>query len=57
MTVNVWGEPVDEHSDRDPWWVAPSERLDHDEPDDPYADALDDETGDDLDGWRPGDPA
>lgn len=56
MTSNVWGEPVEELED-DPWFVPEDERLEEDLPDtDPTSNALDDETGDDLDGWEPGDP-
>ncbi len=57
MTTNAWGQVVEEHAEEDPWHVPPDERLDEDNPNtDPTSNALDDETGDDLDGWVPGDP-
>lgn len=58
MTItNAWGEPVEEHPEKDPWHVPEDKRLDEDFPDtDPTSNALDDVTGDDLDGWQPGDP-
>lgn len=58
MTLtNAWGEPLEPALDDDPWAVPESEQLDHDHPDtDPTSNALDDETGDDLDGWQPGAP-
>lgn len=58
MTVtNAWGEPVEESDEKDSWWVPKDERLEEDFPDtDPTSNAIDDETGDDLEGWEPGDP-
>lgn len=61
MTVlNAWGEPIeveDDPTERD--YVPPDQRLDVDEG--PASDALGPDkdgvdTGDDLDGWKPGDP-
>lgn len=55
--TNAWGEPVEESPEEDPWHVPKKERLDEDNPNtDPTSNALDDETGNDLDGWEPGDP-
>lgn len=55
--TNAWGKSVEEAPEEDPWHVPENERLDEDNPDtDPTSNALDDETGDDLDGWEPGDP-
>lgn len=54
MTLNVFGEPVEPEDPNDPFWVPEDQRKDVDEG--PESDALDDLTGDDLDGWKPGDP-
>ena len=54
--TNVWGEEVKERWRRDPWHVPKKQRLDRDQPHEKHDNALDDETGDDLDGWKPGDP-
>ncbi len=53
--TNAWGEPVDPENPSDVYWVPEDQRKDTDTDDD-LANALDDETGDDLDGWQPGDP-
>lgn len=51
-TLNAWGESVDPIDDDDGFTVPEDERLDVDEG--PESDALDDETGDDMGGWTPG---
>lgn len=56
MTTNAWGDPVEEDSTQDSWHVPEAERETEDFPDQWDSNALDDETGDDLDGWEPGDP-
>lgn len=59
--LNAWGESVPQDEDpEDLYYVPPEERVDVDSG--PASDALgaDDhgiDTGDDLDGWKPGDPA
>lgn len=56
-TRNAWGEPVEEEGEDDDWFVAEDQRLNEDRPHtDPDSNAMDDETGNDLDGWNPGDP-
>jgi hypothetical protein len=57
---NAWGDPIAPEDPDDPWWVPPAERKLSDEGPEsdalgPDADGMD--TGDDLDGWKPGDPA
>lgn len=57
MPTNAWGDPVEEQSDLDPWFVPEDQRLEEDFPTtDRSSNALSDETGNDLDGWEPGDP-
>lgn len=57
--IGAYGEPVEPEDPNDPYWVPPEERLEND--DDPDASSLKPgedgvDTGDDLDGWSPGDP-
>lgn len=55
MPLNAFGEEIEETEDPDsPFYVPPEDRLDYDTED---SNALDDKTGDDLEGWQPGDPA
>jgi len=49
--LNAWGEPVEPEDPDDEYYVPPEERKDIDEG--PGSDALDDETGDDMEGWEP----
>jgi len=54
---NAWGEEVSPENPTEDSWVPIEERKDSDDDDpDNNSNALDDETGDDLDGWKPGDP-
>lgn len=53
MTLNVWGDPVADAFDDDPWTVPEEERRDVDDPTDPTVNAL--EGGNDLDDWTPED--
>lgn len=66
MTMNSWGELIEliddgeEDREADPYWVPEDQRLDTDS-EDPASNALGEDgagadTGDDLDGWKPGDP-
>ena len=48
--LNAWGEPVEPEDPEDLFHVPVEERKDVDEGDD--SDALDDVTGDDMDGWH-----
>lgn len=50
--VNAWGEPIDPDTPSSVHLVSPDERLDIDEGE--GSDAL--EGGNDMDGWKPGDP-
>lgn len=56
-TRNAWGELVEVEGEDDDWFVPEDQRLNEDRPyEDPDSNAMDDETGNDLDGWNPGDP-
>lgn len=57
--LNAWGEPIDPTKPSPVYLVPEEERLDVDGG--PGSDALgeddhEDDTGDDLEGWQPGDP-
>lgn len=55
MTFSAFGEPIERIDDpTSPFYVPRDQQLDHDSG--PDSDALTPETGDDLDGWQPGDP-
>lgn len=59
MTIeNAFGEQIEKTEDPDsPFYVPPEERVDDDSIDpDGVSNALDEKTGDDMDGWKPGDP-
>lgn len=60
MTINAWGEPIDESKPSPVHLVPEDERLDTDEGEGSDAlgadrDGVD--TGDDLGDWKPGDPS
>lgn len=57
VLLTVFGETPEPEDPADKYWVPEYQRKDSDDDDpDGTSNALDDETGDDLDGWKPGDP-